>query len=45
MDQFTRECLAIYADQHIKGEQVINLMRELASKRSVPKRVQTDNGS
>ena len=45
MDQHTRECLTIYADQSIKGEQVVTIMRELTAKRGVPKRLQTDNGS
>jgi putative transposase len=45
MDQYTRECLTIYADQHIKGEQVVSVMRELAAKCGAPKRLQTDNGS
>lgn len=45
MDQFTRECLAIHADQHIKGEQVVALMRQLSTGHGVPKRLQTDNGS
>ena len=45
MDQFTRECLAIYADQHIKGEQVVALMHQLTACTGVPSRLQTDNGS
>ena len=45
MDQFTRECLAIYADQNIKGDQVAVLMSQLAATRGVPRRLQTDNGS
>ena len=45
MDQFTRECLASYADQHIKGEQVVALMRQLTAIRGIPRRLQTDNGS
>ena len=45
MDQFTRECLAIYADQNIKGEQVVALIRQLSIVRGVPRRLQTDNGS
>ena len=45
IDQFTRECLAIYADPHIKGEQVVALMRQLTASRGIPKRLQTDNGS
>ena len=45
IDQFTRECLAIYADQHIKGEQVVALVSSLCAYRGFPKRLQTDNGS
>ena len=47
MDPYTRtrECLMIYADQHIKGEQVVSVVGELAAKRGVPRRIQTDNGS
>ena len=45
MDKFTRECLAIYADQHIKGDQVVTLMQQLSAVRGVPRRLQTDNGS
>lgn len=45
MDQFTRECLAIFADQHIKGDHVAALMSQLAAVRGTPKRLQTDNGS
>jgi putative transposase len=45
LDQFTRECLAIYADQHIKGEQAVALMRQLTAGHGIPKRIQTDNGS
>ena len=37
--------MTIYADQSIKGEQVVDIMRELIAKRGVPKRLQTDNGS
>lgn len=45
MDQFTRECLAIYADGHIKGDQVVALVSSLCACRGFPKRLQTDNGS
>lgn len=45
MDQFTRECLAIRADQNIRGEQVVALMSQLSAACGVPKRLQTDNGS
>lgn len=45
MDQFTRQCLAIHADQNIKGEGVVALMRQLSAAHGLPKRLQTDNGS
>ncbi len=45
MDQFTRECLVIHADQNIKGEQVATLMSQLAAARGTPRRLKTDNGS
>jgi len=45
IDQHTREYLAIYADQSIKGEQVVTILKQLAARHGVPKRVQTDNGS
>lgn len=31
MDHFTRECLAINTDQHIKGEQVVALVSSLCA--------------
>lgn len=45
IDQHTRECLAIYADQCIKGEQVVAILKQLSTRHGVPQRVQTDNGS
>lgn len=45
MGQFTRECLAIYANQNIKGDQVVILMQQLSAIRGIPRRLQTDNGS
>ena len=45
IDQHTRECLAIHADQSIRGEQVVAVLKHLAARHGVPKRVQTDNGS
>lgn len=45
IDQYTRECLAIDADETIKGERVVAILKQLSSCRGVPKRVQTDNGS
>jgi putative transposase len=45
IDQYTRECLAIHADQSIKGEQVVSILKQLSACHGVPKRIQTDNGS
>lgn len=44
-DQHTRECLAIHADQNIRGDQVVTILKQLASRHGSPKRIQTDNGS
>ena len=45
IDQYTRECLAIHADQSIKAEKVVTILKQLAACYGVPKRIQTDNGS
>lgn len=45
MDRCTGECLAIYADQNVKGEQVVALMRQLSAAHGSPERLRTDNGS
>ncbi len=39
MDPFTRECLAIRADQHIKGDQVVALVSSLCACCGYPKRL------
>lgn len=39
IDQFTRECLAIHADQSIRGERVVELMERLVLQRGLPKRM------
>ena len=31
IDQYTRECLAIHADQSIKGEQVVSILKQFVS--------------
>lgn len=43
IDQFIRECLAIHADQSIRGEQVVAILKQLSARHGVPKRVQTNN--
>ncbi len=45
MDQFTRECLVVQADQSIKGEDVVKIMDRLIILHGISKRIQTDNGS
>ena len=45
LDQYTRECLAIYAAQSIKAAKVVEMMDKLIIQRGIPARIQTDNGS
>ena len=45
VDAYTRECLAIHADQGIKGEQVVDVMDRLLFERgSAPAKIRVDNG-
>ncbi len=45
VDAYTRECLAIHADQGIKGEQVVDVMDRLLFERgSAPANIRVDNG-
>jgi putative transposase len=44
VDAYTRECLAIHADQGIKGEQVVDVMdRRLFERGSPPTKIRVDN--
>lgn len=46
VDNFSRECLAIYSGQSLRGSDVVNVLNKLKSIRNIiPKRIQTDNGS
>lgn len=46
VDNFSRECLAIHADQSIKGDKVVEVMEALKCFMGrVPERIQVDNGS
>ena len=45
VDQYTRECLCIYADRSQTGEKVVEHMKRLAIMRGVPESITTDNGS
>ena len=44
IDLYSRECLAIYPDQSIKGEAVANVLEDLKATRGLPKRIKVDNG-
>jgi len=45
VDAFTRECLAIHADQGIKGEAVATVMERLTFERgTAPTKIRVDNG-
>jgi putative transposase len=45
VDNFTRESLFLHASQSIKGEDVVEVLDELISKRGKPERIQVDNGT
>ena len=45
VDQYTRECLCVYADRSQTGEKVVEHMKRLAAVRGVPESITTDNGS
>jgi len=44
IDQYTRECLCIYADRSQSGEKVVQHMKRLAGLRGAPESITTDNG-
>ena len=44
LDTFSRECLDIYADKTIKGEQVCAVLDRIRKTRGLPKRIKVDNG-
>ena len=45
VDQYTRECLCVYADRSQTGEKVVEQMKRLAKLRGTPESITTDNGS
>jgi putative transposase len=45
VDQYTRECLCIYADRSQTGEKVVEQMKRLVKRRGAPESITTDNGS
>ena len=44
IDEYTRECLAIRADRHIRSVDVIEALTELMVTRGVPEHIRSDNG-
>lgn len=44
IDNHTRECLAIYPAQNIRGDDVAHLLEHIVSQRGKPTRIQADNG-
>ena len=44
IDEYTRECLAIRADRHIRSVDVIETLAELMVTRGVPEHIRSDNG-
>ena len=44
VDAYTREALTIEVDQGIKGEQVVEAVTKIATRRGVPQAIRVDNG-
>lgn len=44
VDNYSRECLAIEVGQHIKGEDVMQVMNQIKAERGVPRSIYVDNG-
>ena len=44
VDAYTRECLSIWVDQSIRGQNVVEVLDHVSSQRRAPTRVQVDNG-
>src|SRR5580692_5799659 len=45
VDQFTRECLLLYADRALSGEKVAAELERVVRERGVPTSITVDNGS
>lgn len=45
MDQFTRECLCLLADQSLSGEKVTQVLEPVVLQRRAPRSITVDNGS
>lgn len=45
VDQFTRECLGLLADQSLSGEKVAQALEPVVAQRGAPRSITVDNGS
>jgi putative transposase len=45
VDEYTRECLALHADESIKGPDVRRIVARVIGRRGAPTRIRSDNGS
>jgi transposase InsO family protein len=44
IDEFSRECLAIFADRHIRADDVLYCLADLFIEHGVPEHIRSDNG-
>jgi len=44
IDEYTRECLALYVARHIKALDVIDVLSEVMLRRGIPRFIRSDNG-
>jgi putative transposase len=44
LDEYTRECLALFVTRHITSQHVIDQLYELFLLRGVPEHIRSDNG-
>jgi putative transposase len=45
VDQFTRECLALFADDSLNGEKVVAVLDRIVAERGAPQSITVDNGT
>ena len=45
IDEYTRECLAIEVDRHIRSGDVLHVLTDLFTQRGAPDHIRSDNGS
>jgi transposase InsO family protein len=45
VDEYTRECLALYVDSSVTGEDVRRVLARVVGQRGAPTRIRSDNGS